>query len=124
MPPLRGQQPHWVEADASDAYSVETFLVPGLLQTEDYTRAVVRAQIEDASVDQVEQLTKVRMERRSVPRLGPRLLRGSRAGSSRPAETTEAPRTARGRAGRLSKRRCRTRRRRSAAGHRGRPRRR
>ncbi|WP_188303252.1 helix-turn-helix domain-containing protein [Streptomyces sp. CBMA123] len=55
-----------LEADASDAYSVETFLVPGLLQTEDYTRAVVRAQIEDASVEQVEQLTKVRLERRSV----------------------------------------------------------
>ncbi|KJS53315.1 XRE family transcriptional regulator [Streptomyces rubellomurinus subsp. indigoferus] len=55
-----------LEADASDAYSVETFLVPGLLQTEDYTRAVVRAQIEDASVEQVEQLTKVRLERQSV----------------------------------------------------------
>ncbi|MFJ8477644.1 helix-turn-helix domain-containing protein [Kitasatospora sp. NPDC094011] len=55
-----------LEADASDAYSVETFLIPGLLQTEDYTRAVVRAQIEDASVEQVEQLTKVRLERRSV----------------------------------------------------------
>ncbi|MFJ9454991.1 helix-turn-helix domain-containing protein [Kitasatospora sp. NPDC101447] len=55
-----------LEADASDAYSVETFLVPGLLQTEDYTRAVVRAQIEDATVEQVEQLTKVRLERRSV----------------------------------------------------------
>ncbi|WP_405006093.1 helix-turn-helix domain-containing protein [Kitasatospora purpeofusca] len=55
-----------LEADASDAYSVETFLMPGLLQTEDYTRAVVRAQIEDASVEQVERLTKVRLERRSV----------------------------------------------------------
>ncbi|MEV7021613.1 helix-turn-helix transcriptional regulator [Kitasatospora sp. NPDC093558] len=55
-----------LEADASDAYSVETFLIPGLLQTEDYTRAVVRAQIEDASVEQVESLTKVRLERRSV----------------------------------------------------------
>ncbi|MQS13955.1 helix-turn-helix domain-containing protein [Streptomyces kaniharaensis] len=55
-----------LEADASDAYSVETFLIPGLLQTEDYTRAVVRAQIEDASVEQVERLTKVRLERRSV----------------------------------------------------------
>ncbi|WP_344330331.1 helix-turn-helix transcriptional regulator [Kitasatospora putterlickiae] len=55
-----------LEADASDAYSVETFLIPGLLQTEDYTRAVVRAQIEDADVEQVERLTKVRLERRSV----------------------------------------------------------
>ncbi|MDH6579825.1 DUF5753 domain-containing protein [Kitasatospora sp. MAP5-34] len=55
-----------LEADASDMYSVQTLLVPGLLQTEDYTRAVVRAQIEDATPEQVETLTKVRQERRSV----------------------------------------------------------
>ncbi|MGF1428990.1 helix-turn-helix domain-containing protein [Kitasatospora sp. LaBMicrA B282] len=55
-----------LEADASDAYSIETLLVPGLLQTEDYTRAVVRAQIADATPEQVETLTKVRQERRSV----------------------------------------------------------
>ncbi len=55
-----------LEADASDVYSIQTFLVPGLLQTEDYTRAVVRAQIQDATPEQVETLTKVRQERRSV----------------------------------------------------------
>ncbi|MFF2751219.1 helix-turn-helix domain-containing protein [Kitasatospora sp. NPDC058048] len=55
-----------LESDASDMYSIQTFLVPGLLQTEDYTRAVVRAQIEDAGAEQVERLTKVRQERRAV----------------------------------------------------------
>jgi transcriptional regulator with XRE-family HTH domain len=55
-----------LEADASDMYSIQTVLVPGILQTEDYTRAVVRAQIEDATPQQVETLTKVRQERRSV----------------------------------------------------------
>ncbi|MGW6919249.1 helix-turn-helix domain-containing protein [Kitasatospora sp. NPDC054939] len=59
-----------LETDASDAYGVETVLVPGLLQTEDYTRAVVRAQIEDATAEQVELLTKVRLERRAVLRRG------------------------------------------------------
>ncbi|MFJ9950322.1 helix-turn-helix domain-containing protein [Kitasatospora sp. NPDC091207] len=55
-----------LEADASDMYSIQTLLVPGLLQIEDYTRAVVRAQIEDATPDQVETLTKVRQERREL----------------------------------------------------------
>ncbi|MFE6050510.1 DUF5753 domain-containing protein [Kitasatospora sp. NPDC056446] len=55
-----------LESDASDMYSIQTLLVPGILQTEDYTRAVVRAQIEDATPDQIETLTKVRQERRSV----------------------------------------------------------
>ncbi|MFJ7245422.1 helix-turn-helix domain-containing protein [Kitasatospora sp. NPDC098652] len=55
-----------LESDASDMYSIQTLLVPGILQTEDYTRAVVRAQIEDATAEQVETLTKVRQERRSV----------------------------------------------------------
>ncbi|MFD0409434.1 helix-turn-helix domain-containing protein [Kitasatospora sp. NPDC127116] len=55
-----------LESDASDMYSIQTLLVPGILQTEDYTRAVVRAQIEDATSEQIETLTKVRQERRSV----------------------------------------------------------
>ncbi|MFE2106337.1 helix-turn-helix domain-containing protein [Kitasatospora sp. NPDC059463] len=55
-----------LESDASDMYSIQTLLVPGILQTEDYTRAVVKAQIEDATPDQIEILTKVRQERRSV----------------------------------------------------------
>ncbi|MFI9332076.1 helix-turn-helix domain-containing protein [Kitasatospora sp. NPDC052868] len=55
-----------LESDASDMYSIQTLLVPGLLQTEDYTRVVVRAQIEGATSEQVERLTKVRQERRAV----------------------------------------------------------
>ncbi len=55
-----------LESDASDMYSIQTLLVPGILQTEEYTRAVVRAQIEDATPDQIDTLTKVRQERRSV----------------------------------------------------------
>ncbi|GAA2270835.1 helix-turn-helix transcriptional regulator [Kitasatospora cystarginea] len=55
-----------LEADASDQYSIETVLIPGLLQTEDYTRAVVRAQMEGVTPEQVETLTRVRQERRSV----------------------------------------------------------
>ncbi|MGW2873741.1 helix-turn-helix domain-containing protein [Kitasatospora sp. NPDC001225] len=55
-----------LESDASDMYSIQTLLVPGILQTEDYTRAIVRAQIEDATPEQIETLTKVRQERRSV----------------------------------------------------------
>ena len=55
-----------LEADASEFCSVQPLLVPGLLQTEDYTRAVVRAQIPDASTERVETLTKVRQERLSV----------------------------------------------------------
>lgn len=55
-----------LEADAADMYSIQTLVVPGILQTKDYTRAVVRAQIEDATSEQVETLTKVRQERRAV----------------------------------------------------------
>ncbi|MFE9425553.1 helix-turn-helix domain-containing protein [Kitasatospora sp. NPDC006697] len=55
-----------LEADASDMYCISTVLVPGLLQTEDYTRAVVRTQIENATPEQIETLTKVRQERRLV----------------------------------------------------------
>lgn len=55
-----------LEADASDAFSVETMLIPGLLQTEGYTRAVVKVQRPDASADRIDFLTKVRQERLSV----------------------------------------------------------
>ncbi|WP_160161385.1 helix-turn-helix domain-containing protein [Embleya hyalina] len=55
-----------LEADASEFLSVQPFLIPGLLQTERYTRAVVKAQMPDVTDDQVDTLTKIRQERRSV----------------------------------------------------------
>ena len=55
-----------LEADASHSRNVQALLVPGLLQTEDYTRAVLGVQNQSATLEQVEILTKVRQERRSV----------------------------------------------------------
>ena len=55
-----------LEADASHVRSVQTLLVPGLLQTEEYTRAVLRLQNQSATLEQVETFTKIRQQRRSV----------------------------------------------------------
>lgn len=53
------------EWDAAELYNVETNLVPGLLQTPEYTEAVLRLQVPDAS-EAVETQIKVRAERRQV----------------------------------------------------------
>ncbi|MFH8223127.1 helix-turn-helix domain-containing protein [Streptomyces sp. NPDC018057] len=55
-----------IESDASEVYDVETSLVPGLLQTPAYTRAVIRIQAPDASQENVDTQVKVREERRKV----------------------------------------------------------
>ncbi len=55
-----------LEADASKVRSMQTLLIPGLLQTEEYTRAVLRIQVEGATPAQIETHTQVRQERRSV----------------------------------------------------------
>ncbi|MFI9832900.1 helix-turn-helix domain-containing protein [Streptomyces sp. NPDC051913] len=57
-----------LEWDASDLYVVETGLIPGLLQTGDYTEAVIREQRPDKAdaFEYVEEQVKVRGQRRQV----------------------------------------------------------
>jgi hypothetical protein len=52
-----------LEADATHLASYQPMLVPGLLQTEDYARAVISQMKKDLSPSQVESLVRVRMER-------------------------------------------------------------
>ncbi|KAA0921219.1 helix-turn-helix domain-containing protein [Streptomyces apricus] len=52
-----------LEADATRLASYQPMLVPGLLQTEDYARAVISQMRKDLSPSQVESLVRVRMER-------------------------------------------------------------
>jgi hypothetical protein len=54
------------EAEASIIRSYETELVPGLLQTEDYARAVIRALVPAASGDDVERRVTARMARQAI----------------------------------------------------------
>ncbi|KUO18398.1 helix-turn-helix domain-containing protein [Streptomyces dysideae] len=55
-----------VEWDASELYNVETNLVPGLLQTPEYTEALIRLQAPDAGKERVEAQINVRRERKSI----------------------------------------------------------
>jgi transcriptional regulator with XRE-family HTH domain len=55
-----------VEWDAAELYNVETNLVPGLLQTPDYTRALIRLQAPDATDEHIETQINVRSERRKI----------------------------------------------------------
>ncbi|UGY94497.1 DUF5753 domain-containing protein [Streptomyces gobiensis] len=55
-----------LEADASEVYNIETTLIPGLLQTEDYARAVVQAQQPNSPTSVVDMLAQVRMRRQEV----------------------------------------------------------
>ncbi|MFD3911536.1 helix-turn-helix domain-containing protein [Streptomyces sp. NPDC058603] len=55
-----------VEWDASEIYNVETNLIPGLLQTPEYTKALIELQAPDATPEQVEVLISVRSERRAI----------------------------------------------------------
>lgn len=55
-----------VESDASELYNVETNLVPGLLQTPEYTKALIELQAPEATPEQVEVQVKVRRERRKI----------------------------------------------------------
>ncbi|WP_128375291.1 helix-turn-helix domain-containing protein [Streptomyces cavernae] len=54
-----------LEAGATHLASYQPMLVPGLLQTEDYARAVISQMRKDLSPPQVEALVRVRMERQN-----------------------------------------------------------
>ena len=56
------------EGEASSVWNYESLFIPGLLQTEDYARAVIRAVLPWASRDEVERRVEVRMERQDVLR--------------------------------------------------------
>lgn len=55
-----------VEWDATKLYNVETNLIPGLLQTPEYARALIELGAPDATAEQVETLINVRHERRAI----------------------------------------------------------
>ncbi|HEV7897008.1 MAG TPA: helix-turn-helix transcriptional regulator [Planosporangium sp.] len=52
-----------LEVDAVESLDYAALLVPGLLQTEDYARAVIRAALPDLPDEQVDRRVEVRMER-------------------------------------------------------------
>jgi transcriptional regulator with XRE-family HTH domain len=54
------------EGEAESAWEYESLFVPGLLQTEDYARAVIRGGFPTASRDEIERRVEVRMERQGV----------------------------------------------------------
>ena len=56
------------EGEAQSVWNYESLFVPGLLQTEDYARAVIRGGLPHASRDEVERRVEVRMERQAVLR--------------------------------------------------------
>jgi transcriptional regulator with XRE-family HTH domain len=55
-----------LEAAADEIRSYEVLVVPGLMQTEDYARAMIRAARPDIGDDEVEQRVRVRMNRQSL----------------------------------------------------------
>lgn len=54
------------EAEARSVRNYESLFVPGLLQTEDYSRSVIRGVLPDISDDEVQQRVEVRLQRRVV----------------------------------------------------------
>ncbi len=54
------------EGEARSIWNYESLFVPGLLQTEDYARAVIRGVLPMASRDEVERRVEVRMARQEV----------------------------------------------------------
>lgn len=62
-----------LESQASRMRTLETTVVPGLLQTRDYARAVTRAAVTGLSDEQVDALVEVRLARQDVLRAEPPL---------------------------------------------------
>jgi transcriptional regulator with XRE-family HTH domain len=54
------------EGEARSSWNYESLFVPGLLQTQDYARAVIRGEFPNASRDEVERRVEVRMGRQDV----------------------------------------------------------
>jgi transcriptional regulator with XRE-family HTH domain len=54
------------EGEAHSVWNYESLFVPGLLQTEDYARPVIRGGLPTASRDEVERRVEARMERQAV----------------------------------------------------------
>ncbi|MFI5841004.1 helix-turn-helix domain-containing protein [Catenuloplanes sp. NPDC051500] len=55
-----------LEAEANSVRAYEQQVVPGLLQTEEYARAMIRSARPDISADEVERRVRVRIERQSL----------------------------------------------------------
>ena len=55
-----------LESDASSLHAHQALLVPGLLQTEDYTRTVIRAIAPDHGEDQIERKVQARLTRQKL----------------------------------------------------------
>ncbi|GAB2450211.1 helix-turn-helix domain-containing protein [Streptomyces incanus] len=60
-----------LESQASAMRTLETTVVPGLLQTPEYARAVTEAALEDASEERLDTLVEVRLARQDVLRADP-----------------------------------------------------
>lgn len=56
----------WLEERAQTIKSYEALVLTGLLQTEDYARAVIRAAEPEASTEQIERWVEFRMDRQAV----------------------------------------------------------
>jgi transcriptional regulator with XRE-family HTH domain len=54
------------EGEARSVWNYESLYIPGLLQTEDYARAVIRAGLPGASPDDIEPRVQVRIQRQEV----------------------------------------------------------
>ncbi|MGH3826109.1 MAG: helix-turn-helix domain-containing protein [Pseudonocardiaceae bacterium] len=55
-----------LEADATEIRSYEGELIPGLLQTEDYARALIRSALLGAEKTEVDRRVKIRMDRQAI----------------------------------------------------------